>query len=137
LDFRCWKAFSCASVHTNLASFFRSLYSGDAIRLQFGMNHATKCFQLFHDSGCGKLLYCRYLLGVRPYPGLSYLVTQIVDFLIFIFAPCILNVKILLLKPNDAHFCNYINSKNRLKLHYTLRHVSVRAGTILREFPSA
>jgi hypothetical protein len=57
--------------------------------------------------------------------------------LIFIFAPCIPNVKIPLLKPTDAHFCNYINSKNRLKLHYTLRHVSVRAGTILREFPRA
>jgi hypothetical protein len=44
---------------------------------------------------------------------------------------------IALLKSTDAHFCNYINSKNRLKLHYTLRHVSVRAGTIFREFPSA
>jgi hypothetical protein len=54
---------------------------------------------------------------------------------IFIFAPRILNVKVPLLKPTDAQFCNYINSKNRLKLHYTLRHVSVRAGTILREFP--
>jgi hypothetical protein len=30
-----------------------------------------------------------------------------------------------LLKPTDAHFCNYIKSKNRLKLNYT-RHVSVR-----------
>jgi hypothetical protein len=37
-------------------------------------------------------------------------------------------IKIPLLKPTDAHFCNYTNSKNRLKLHYTLRHVSVRAG---------
>jgi hypothetical protein len=41
-------------------------------------------------------------------------------FEIFIFASCILNIKIPLLKPTDAHFCNYINSKNRLKLHYTL-----------------
>jgi hypothetical protein len=57
--------------------------------------------------------------------------------IIFIFALRILNVKIPVLKPTDAHFCNYINSKNRLELHYTLRHVSVRAGTILGEFPSA
>jgi hypothetical protein len=58
-------------------------------------------------------------------------------YIFFIFVPCILNVEIPLLKPTDAHFCNYIDSKNRLKLHYTLRHVSVHTGTILREFPSA
>jgi hypothetical protein len=49
------------------------------------------------------------------------------------FAPCVNSIKILFIIPPDAHYYKIVAMLKHLKLRHLLRHVSVHAGTIIRE----
>jgi len=49
------------------------------------------------------------------------------------FAPCINSIKALFIIPTDAHYYKITGMLKHLKFRQLLRHVSVRAGTIIRE----
>jgi hypothetical protein len=52
---------------------------------------------------------------------------------VFMFAPCINNIKELFIVPTDAHNYKIIGILKQLKFRQLLQHVSVHAGTIIRE----
>jgi hypothetical protein len=54
-------------------------------------------------------------------------------FLIFMFVPCISSIKALFIVPTDAHNYKITGILKQLKFRLSLRHVSVQAGTIIRE----
>jgi hypothetical protein len=49
------------------------------------------------------------------------------------FAPCINSIKALFIIPTDAHNYKMTGMLKQLKFRQLLRHVSVHAGTIIRE----
>jgi hypothetical protein len=51
----------------------------------------------------------------------------------FMFAPCINSIKAFFIVPTDAHNYKIIGILKQLKFRQLLRHVSVHAGTIIRE----
>jgi len=54
--------------------------------------------------------------------------------IVFMFVPCINSIKaLLLLFQTDAHNYKIIGILKQLKFGLSLRHVSVHAGTIIRE----
>jgi hypothetical protein len=53
--------------------------------------------------------------------------------LIFVFAPCVNSIKILFIVPTDTHYYKILEMLKHLKLWHLLRHISVHAGTIIRE----
>ena len=52
---------------------------------------------------------------------------------IFTFAPYVNSIKALFILPTDAHYYKIIGMLIRVKFRQLLRHVSVHAGTIIRE----
>jgi hypothetical protein len=55
------------------------------------------------------------------------------DSFFFMFAPRINSIKTLFIIPTDAHNYKIIGMLKQLKFRQLLRHVSVHAGTIIRE----
>jgi hypothetical protein len=55
-------------------------------------------------------------------------------FIIFMFVPCINNIKALFIFHNDAHNFKITGILKQLKFRRSLRHVSVHAGTIREPF---
>jgi len=53
------------------------------------------------------------------------------------FTPCINSIKTLFIVPTDARNYKIIEMLKQLKFRQLLRHVSVHAGTIIRELFSA
>ena len=49
------------------------------------------------------------------------------------FAPCINSIKALFIIPTDAHNYKITGMLKQLKFRQLLRHVSVHAGTIIRD----
>jgi hypothetical protein len=49
------------------------------------------------------------------------------------FAPCINSIKALFIIPTDAHSYKITGILKQLKFRLSLRHVSVHAGTVIRE----
>jgi hypothetical protein len=53
------------------------------------------------------------------------------------YATCINSIKTLFIVPTDAHYYKIIGMLKKLKFRQLLRHVSIHAGTIIRELFSA
>jgi hypothetical protein len=49
------------------------------------------------------------------------------------FAPGVNRIEMLFIVPTDAHYYKVVEKLKHLKLWHLLRHVSVHAGTIIRE----
>ena len=74
------------------------------------------------------------------YPGSIINIIAIINAVVTIcmFAPCINNIKnTLFIVPTDAHNYKIIGMLKQLKFRHLLRHVSVHAGTFIRELFSA
>jgi hypothetical protein len=98
------------------------------------------CFSHFwcwYDAPQYQLLTCNSLLALRSlsqYIGKTRTVKE--KQTVSMFGPCINSIEALFIVPTDAHNYKFIGILKQLKFRRLLRHVSVHAGTIIREHKS-
>jgi hypothetical protein len=88
--------------------------------------HACVCVSL------GVITYNNHLLHL-PRAGSRRRIKNYYYYLIFMFAPCINSIEALFIIPTDAHNYKIIGMLKQLKFRQLLQHISVHAGTIIRE----